>query len=269
MGSSLKVVTVIQTRTGSSRFPSKTLKLLGGRPIFLRLVERVKAAKYSGTVVVATTFLAEDDIIESLCRGLGIDCFRGHPTDLLDRHYQAAITYNADAIVKIPSDCPLVDIAVIDEVIGLYLQNPKRYDYVSNLHPATFPDGNDVEIMCIDVLHKAWLEAERDFEREHTTPYIWENPHMFRLANVVYPHGDFSMTHRWCLDYPEDYLLIKALFDELYPKNPFFGISEILKVLQEKPYLREINERYRGVNWYRHHLKELKTISPKETVCLI
>lgn len=264
----MRIVTVIQTRTGSSRFPQKVLRPLGGRPIFLRLVERVRQAKYAGQVVVATTFMPEDDIIESLCMSIGIECFRGHPTDLLDRHYQAGLAYEADAVVKIPSDCPLVDIGVIDEVIGLYLRHKGDYDYVSNLHPATYPDGNDVEIMSMTALEKAWHEAERDFEREHTTPYIWEKPDKFTIANVVFKLGNFSMTYRWCLDYPEDYQLIKAIFDELYPTNPFFSVTDILELLNRKPQLMKINERYRGVNWYRHHLHELKTISPIETVCL-
>ncbi len=262
-----KILTVIQTRTGSSRFPMKTLKLLGGKPLFVRLAERVKRAKLTGHVLIATTFMPEDDIIDSICMANSISCFRGHPTDLLDRHYQAGIDYGAEAVVKIPSDCPLIDVSLIDEVIGFYLHNYGKYHYVSNLHPATHPDGNDVEIMSMESLERAWRCAQRDLEREHTTPYIWENPDVFRIANVFYSGGNLSKSHRWCLDYPEDYLFIKAVYNELSPSNPFFGIEDILALLQRKPELQKINEKYRGVNWYRHHLHELKTITAEDTLC--
>jgi len=261
----IQVVTIIQTRTGSSRFPQKVLKRLGSKPLFITMVERIKQAKYVGRVVIATTFMPEDDIIEMICLSHGIDCFRGHPTDLLDRHYQTALFYQADAVVKIPSDCPLVDIDVIDQVIGLYIFNHDKYDYVSNLHPATFPDGNDVEIMSINALKTAWIGANREYEREHTTPYIWDQPELFNLGNVYYEQGNLSMTHRWCLDYKEDYEFIKTIYDALAPENPYFGIKEILEYLSKNHYVNKINEVYKGVNWYRHHLDELKTIKQEET----
>lgn len=263
------IVTIIQTRTGSTRFPNKVLKLLGYKPVFVTMVDRIRKSRYAGRVVVATTFMPEDDIIEIICMSHGIDCYRGHPTDLLDRHYQTALHYGADAIVKIPSDCPLVDIGVIDEVIGLYISNPSKYDYVSNLHPATFPDGNDVEIMTMDALKIAWLKAEKDFEREHTTPFIWEQPEIFNIANVFYKKGNLSMSHRWCLDYPEDYEFIKTVYKILSSKNPFFGLEDIISLLETNPSLIKINQKYHGVNWYRNHLDELKTIKPEETRILV
>ena len=106
----------------------------------------------------------------------------------------------------------------------------------------------------------------KDFEREHTTPYFWENPALFRIGNVKWETGlDYSMTHRWTIDYYEDYLFIKEVYDELYNQNPRFGINEILGLLSRKPELTKINEKYAGVNWYRNHLNQLKTISAEQT----
>jgi spore coat polysaccharide biosynthesis protein SpsF len=262
----LKIVTVIQARTGSSRLPNKILLPLADQPLFYRMYERVAASKLKGTIVIATTTEKSDDKIEELCKDYQINCFRGHPTDLLDRHYQTAKLLSANAVVKIPSDCPLIDKDIIDTVIEFFLDNSDKYDYISNLHPATYPDGNDVEIMSMNALEDAWLNAKRDLEREHTTPYLWENPDKFRIGNVEWETGlDNSMSHRFTIDYEKDYNFIKRVYDELYQINNKFTLKDILDLLDRKPDIKKINEEYCGVNWYRNHLNELKTISSNQT----
>ncbi len=251
---------------GSSRLPNKVLMPLAGKPLLLRMYERVAASKYSGEIIIATTAVKSDDEIEKLCKENNIKFFRGNQTDLLDRHYQSAKIFNADAVVKIPSDCPLIDPKIISKVIKYYLDNSEKFDYVSNLHPATYPDGNDVEIMSMEVLEKAWKEAERPFEREHTTPYFWENPDIFKIGNVEWETGlDYSMTYRFTIDYLEDYSFIKKVYDELYEQNNIFGLTDILDLLKRKPEIKNLNEKYNGVNWYRNHLNELKTIKKEQT----
>ena len=260
------IITIIQTRRGSTRLPDKVLMPLQGKPLFVRQAERVNAAGLSGRVIIATTTETGDDPIAAICEQEGLDCFRGDPSDLLDRHYQAALRFPADAVIKIPSDCPLIDPAVIDRVIAFYLAHSSDFDFVSNLHPATFPDGNDVEIMSFPALQRAWREARRPMEREHTTPYIWEHPDLFRIGNVVMEGGvDYSMTHRFTIDYAEDYMFIREVFDELYPGNSRFGVDEILGLLERRPEIYAMNARYAGVNWYRHHLDELKTVGVEQT----
>ncbi len=260
------IVTIVQTRCGSSRLPGKVLMPLAGKPLFVRQVERVKAAQLSGNVVVATTTEAVDDPIAEICAQEGLECFRGHPFDLLDRHYWAALQYNAKVVLKIPSDCPLIDPQIIDKVIAHYLNNQHKFDFVSNLHPATYPDGNDVEIMGMAVLEDAWKHATKNFEREHTTPYFWENPEKFRIGNVTMEGGlDYSMLHRWTIDYKEDYLFIKAVFEELYPLNPLFSCFDIIDLLEKRSDIYQINHQLAGVNWYRNHLDELKTVSAAQT----
>jgi len=255
------IITVVQARINSTRLPAKVMMPLAGKALLVRMVERVKNASLCGTVVVATTTDVVDNTIEELCKSENIVCFRGHPTDLLDRHYQLALKYNADVVLKIPSDCPLIDSKIIDTVIRFYLDNEDKYDYVSNLHPPTHPDGNDVEVMSFKTLEAAWKNAKRNLEREHTTPYIWENPQLFRIGNLAWETGkDFSKSHRWTIDYPEDYEFIKRVYDELYKGNPVFGLQEILNLLEEKPEIVKINNKYAGEYWYKNHVDELKTV---------
>jgi spore coat polysaccharide biosynthesis protein SpsF len=261
-----KIATIIQARMGSSRLPGKVLLPLAGKPLILQMYERVSNAKNTGIIVVAITEENSDNKLFKLCKQNNIETYRGNALDLLDRHYQTAKKYQAEVVLKIPSDCPLIDPQIIDKVILHYINNKNKYDFVSNFHPPSYPDGNDVEIMSFKTLENAWINAEKDFEREHTTPYIWENPDKFRIGNVVWETGlDYSLTHRFTIDYKEDYDFIKRVYDELYYENPYFGLNDILNLLERKPEIKKINQMYAGVNWYRNHLKELKTITPEQT----
>ncbi|KAA0211363.1 acylneuraminate cytidylyltransferase [Ignavibacteria bacterium CHB1] len=263
------ILAIIQARTGSSRLPDKVFLPLAGMPLLIRMYQRVASAKTCDSIVIATTNRISDDKIEELCNEFNIPCFRGDENDLLDRHYKAAVKYSATHIVKIPSDCPLIDPGIIDRVINFYLNNIDDFDFVSNLHPPSYPDGNDVEIMPLKILETAWVEAAESFEREHTTPFIWERPDRFRIGNVVWETGlDYSMSHRFTIDYLEDYLFIKAVYDELFDVNPEFTLSDILSILEKNPNLMKINRKYAGVNWYRENLDKLKTISPSQTKLL-
>lgn len=260
------IVTVVQARMGSTRLPGKVMLPLADKPLILRMYERVSLSQFAGEIVIAITNDESDNKLFELCKQNNINVFRGHSFDLLDRHYKAAQKFNADVVLKIPSDCPLIDPEIIDKVILYYINNKENYDFVSNLHPPTYPDGNDVEVMSFETLQTAWLNAKKDFEREHTTPYIWENPDKFRIGNVRWETGvDYSMTYRFTIDYKEDYEFIKKVYNQLYPKNKRFGLNDILNLLEAKPEIKKINEIYAGVNWYRNHLDELKTISPEQT----
>ncbi len=263
----MKTLVVVQARMGSSRLPGKVLLKAAGAPLLLRLLERILAAHTPFELVVATTVRPEDDPIDELVRRFGARVYRGHPTDLLDRHYRAAVAARADVVVKIPSDCPLVDPEVVDAVLGALRAAAGRLDFVSNLHPATWPDGNDVEAMSAEALATAWREAKAPHEREHTTPFLWDRPERFRIGNVSRTDGrDLSMTHRFTLDYPADYRLITAVYEALWRADrPIFSLAEILGLLEARPDLRQLNARYAGVNWYRHHLADLRTVSAAET----
>lgn len=262
----MRAVVVVQARAGSTRLPRKVLAPVAGAPVLLRQIERLRAARTPAEVLVATTTLPDDDEVASLCREGDVPCYRGHPTDLLDRHLRAGLAHRADVVVKVPSDCPFIDPAVVDLVIGRYVADPARWDYVGNLHPATWPDGEDVEVVPVDVLAAAWSEARKPHEREHTTPFVWDQPERFACCNVAWPAGrDLSMTHRWTLDYPEDLALTRAVYDRLWSPSRHFTVDDVLALLDREPALGEINRRYAGVNWYRHHLGELRTVTAAET----
>jgi spore coat polysaccharide biosynthesis protein SpsF len=264
----VSTLVVVQARTGSTRLPGKVRLPLAGKTLLERMIERVTAATARFDVVVATTTDPVDDAIVDLSRDAGVRCFRGHPTDLLDRHYRAALAAGpgVDTVVKIPSDCPLVDPAVIDRVLAAHAASAGN-DFTSNLHPATYPDGNDVEVMTLDALATAHREAERPLEREHTTPFLWERPARFAIGNVAWETGlDYSMSHRFTIDYPADHAFVAAVYDALFtPARPVFSLGDILRLLEARPDIMALNQRYAGVNWYRNHLDELRTVGAGDT----
>lgn len=261
-----KILIVVQARMASSRLPGKVMLPILGKSLLARMIERLKMIRYEAEIIIATSETPDDDIIINEAINIGIPYYRGSLNNLLDRHYQAAKLHGADVVLKIPSDCPLIDPRIVDHVLDYFFANQEAFDFVSNLHPATYPDGNDVEIMTMQCLTKAWESANRPLELEHTTPYIWENPQLFRIGNVTWPAGlDYSMSHRFTIDYAEDYYFIERVFRELYADNNQFSCEDILNQLNQKPEIYNINAQYAGVNWYRHHMDELKTITSGQT----
>ncbi len=263
----IEILTLIQTRTGSTRLPGKVLKPLGKGTVLSHMLERVSASQLKGTVAVITTKESSDDPIVDACNQMDVPCFRGDTSDLLDRHYQAWKHFGAihDAVVKIPSDCPLIDPRIIDRVVKTFLDsqtNPnddgQTFDFVSNLHPQSYPDGNDVEVIEATALHRAWREAKKPIEREHTTPFFWDNPKRFRIGNVLWEKGiDLSKDLRWTLDYAEDYELIRKVYEQLSPTNPLFTVDQIVELLDNRPEFRAINRTHLGACWYQRHKQEL------------
>ena len=253
-----KIVVFIQARMGSSRLPGKIIKKVDGKELLILQVERIMKAKTVNDVVVITTKNVEDDEVFELCSDNSINCYRGSELDLLDRHYQAAKFFKADFVVKIPSDSPLADSDIIDKVLGLWINNPEKYDYVSNYHPPTFPDGLDVEGCPIEILEIAWKNATKGYEREHTFPYIWDNPNKFSIGNVINKHGNMFRSHRWTLDYLEDYYFLKNIFEN-FKNNLNFKMKDVLDYLDKNPDVQKINKMHNGINWYRN-VGELKTV---------
>jgi spore coat polysaccharide biosynthesis protein SpsF len=258
-------VAIIQARIGSSRLPGKVLLPLAGVPLLERVVQRVSAARRLDEVVVATTSSRADDPVRELCRRIDVPCFSGHPTDLLDRHLRAARQYRADLVVKVPSDCPLIDPRIIDRVLDTWATAGERLDYLGNLHPATYPDGNDVEVIPLPILEQAFHEATQPHEREHTTPFIWGRPERFRIGNVVWESGrDLSTSHRFSIDYLDDYRFISAIYEALHVPGLYpFCLGDILRFLEEHPEVFALNSHLAGVSWYRLQLEQLRPVAPQ------
>jgi spore coat polysaccharide biosynthesis protein SpsF len=258
----VKTLVVVQARMGSQRLPGKVLLPLAGRPLLERLLQRLLAVRFPFQLCVATSTAAEDEPIRQLCRRIAVPVISGHPTDLLERHLAAGRAFAADVIVKIPSDCPLIDPAVVDRVLRHFEALSHDVDFVTNLHPPSWPDGNDVEVMPMRVLALAGAEAKLPFEREHTTPFIWERPTRFRISNVTWGSGrNLSKTHRFTIDYPEDYRFLQRVYDELCtPARPIFNLPDILALLAREPALLHINARWAGESWHKGELGQLQNV---------
>ena len=146
---------------------------------------------------------------------MGVAYYRGSEEDVLSRYYEAAAQFGADVVIRVTSGCPLIDPRVVDKVIGMYIDNRDTYDYVSNALKRTYPRGLDTEVFFHDNSgKKAYKEAREQPEKEHVTPYVYRHPELFRLANCG-SSADYSQ-HRWTIDTPEDFELIKLILQELY-----------------------------------------------------
>jgi spore coat polysaccharide biosynthesis protein SpsF len=230
-------IAILQARMGSTRLPGKVLQDLIGEPMLARVVNRVRCAQTLDDVVVATTTLARDDVIEQLCTTKRWLCYRGSENDVLDRYYQAARTYQADTIVRITSDCPLTDPEVIDLVVRAY-QSAPAVDYASNILPArTFPRGLDVEAFGFDLLERLWHQDQNPATREHVTLHVHKHPGSFRTRGVTHSQ-DFSHW-RWTVDTPEDLLFVQRIYEHF--GHDIFSWYDVVDVLAMYPEWRSIN----------------------------
>lgn len=235
----MRTVIITQARMTSTRLPGKVLKTILGKPLLEYHVERLRNAQPIDEVVVATTINATDNPIIEWCEQKGVKYYRGSEEDVLSRYYEAAAHFEADVVVRVTSDCPLIDPRVVDEVIDYYINNRDKCDYVSNTLERTYPRGLDTEVFSMKALEKAHKEAREQPEREHVTPYIYRRPDQFRLANCS-GAVDYSQ-HRWTVDTLEDFEFIKFILQELYPVNNRFTWLDVLNLLSNHPEWVEIN----------------------------
>ncbi|WP_218972160.1 cytidylyltransferase domain-containing protein [Labilibaculum filiforme] len=212
----MKILAITQARTGSSRLPNKVLKTIDNESLLEIQINRIRTSKMISNIIVATTIKVEDELIELEARRLGVDSYRGSENDVLDRFYQAAKLIKPDYVVRLTSDCPLIDGHLIDEVIEMALK--ERVDYCSNTLVETFPDGQDIEVFTFDTLEKAWFEAKLKSEREHVTPFIKNNStfhkkQIFKAINFYSEYADYKDV-RMTVDEPEDFLVISKMIDK-------------------------------------------------------
>jgi spore coat polysaccharide biosynthesis protein SpsF len=232
----VKTVAIVQARVGSTRLPGKVLLPLLGEPVLTRVMRRTARAHRLDDVVVATTADRSDDAIVDLAEREGWPVVRGSATDLLDRYMVAAQAHEADVIVRITSDCPLIDPDVIDSTVLAF--EAGDWDYASNsMEPRTFPRGLDVEVVARDALARAWREDVDPAWREHATPYIYRHPERFRLLAV--PADENHADQRWAIDTPEDYELVRRIYEALGRDD--FAWREALAVVEAHPAWMELN----------------------------
>ena len=221
---------------GSSRLPGKVLLDLGGETVLSRVVQRIRRATLVEEVVVATTTSAVDHAVVEESARLGVRSFRGSERDVLDRYLSAAKYLGADTIVRITSDCPLIDPDLVDAVVKKFTQ--ENADFACNVWPRTYPRGLDAEVCTISALAKVWRLADQPHQREHVTPLFYERQDLFRFASVQ-NQVDLSR-HRWTLDTPEDLALIRSIYSSFGNRGDF-SWSAVLALFERLPELSGIN----------------------------
>ncbi len=237
---SKKIAAIIQARMESTRLPGKVMKGLKGKPVLWHVIERVKQSKNIDQIIVATTIHKKDKIIYDKVKEWEVKAYQGSEEDVLARYYEAANKNNIETIVRITSDCPLIDPHVIDEMVEYY--NNNDYTLVTNagsdLKNRTYPRGLDTEVFSFEVLEKAYKKTGEKYQREHVTPFIYENyDDVYYYKNIK----DLS-NYRITLDTKEDFELIKALYDRLYQGKHDFYLNDIINVLNKNKELLKINQ---------------------------
>ncbi len=240
-----RTVIIIQARMGSTRLPGKSLKPLLGKPMLFYVVDRLRPVKEADALVVATSSLPQDDPIAEFCNKNGIALFRGSEEDVLDRYDQAAKQYQADIIVRITGDCPLIDPEVVSAILRGFDEHVDC-DYLSNTQKRTFPRGLDVEVFTSKALEEAAREAKSPHEREHVTPFIYHHPERYHIRN--YRHEPDLSHHRWTVDTPEDFELVTKIFEELLPTKPHFAMADVLAQFELHPEWHRINAHIKQKN---------------------
>jgi spore coat polysaccharide biosynthesis protein SpsF len=236
----MRRVAIIQARMGSTRLPGKVLKDICGETMLARVVARARRAATLDEVVVATTTLPEDEAVAREAARLGAPAFRGDEQDVLDRYWRAAQEFRADVVVRITSDCPLIDREVVDKVGDVFAG--ASADYASNNMPPSYPRGLDVEVFTAAALARAWHEADKPYERVHVTPYIYQHPELFHLLPVV--SAEDLSRQRWTVDTPEDLAFVRAVYERL-GNSDLFSWRDVLALLAEEPGLAELNAHVR------------------------
>lgn len=233
------IIAIVQGRMSSSRLPGKVLQDIGGQPMLARVVTRVRRAQTIDQVLVATTTDISDDPIAEFCQQRGFPCFRGNLFDVLDRYYQAAKLIQANTVVRITADCPVIAPEEIDRTVNAFLN--ADVDFAANRLPPPFvrttPIGMDTEVCSFASLEKAWKNASAKYEREHVMPYLYDQPGRFRtlLVDLEPSYGHL----RWTVDNPEDLKLIREIF-KTFNNEDGFTLAELLYQNEKHPEWQEI-----------------------------
>ena len=232
------ILGIIQARMSSTRLPGKVLLSILEKPIIAHIYERMKISKKIDLICVSTSENATDDKIEEFCKKNKIEVFRGSEENLISRHLGAAKKYNADVIVRITADCPFVDPEIIDELLELFEKNPNA-DYITNTIKRTYPIGLDVEVIPVRILEKFLPKSENPTFYEYFIGlHMIENQNEFKCVGLELPE---EKTLRWTLDYKEDFVFIKKIFELLYKKNHIFLMRDIFTILDKYPNIQKIN----------------------------
>lgn len=234
----MKIIAIIQARMGSTRLPGKILKKINDNVILDYVIDRLRLCKKLDNIILATTTSKKDDVLEQYSVEKKIDYFRGNEEDVLGRYYYTAKKYKADIIVRITSDCPLIDPEIVDKVIEKHIEC--NSNYTANTIKRTYPRGLDVEVFNFNVLEANFKNANEKYQREHVTPYIKEHPEKFKLENVEAKGKLKRPEIRITIDTIEDFKLVKKIIQNFNNLN--FKAEDIIDFLDKNPDLLEINK---------------------------
>ncbi|MCC7015702.1 MAG: glycosyltransferase family protein [Rhodospirillales bacterium] len=238
-----RTVATIEARMTSTRLPGKVLKEAVGKPMLELMIERLRRAPSLDGIVVATTTNVADAPVAALAERLGVGVWRGSENDVLQRVLDAATHHDVDVIVETTGDCPLIDPAAVEDCIRVY--RAAKVDYVSNVLERSYPVGMDTQVFATSILVDVARRTNDPADREHVSLYIYRHPEIYSLRNVPAPpvlaRPDLALT----LDTPEDYRLIGAVFEALYPKNPAFTLADVLALLDRRPEIAAMNAHVR------------------------
>jgi glutamate-1-semialdehyde 2,1-aminomutase len=218
------ILAIVQARMGSTRFPGKVMKEVGGKPLIEILLNRLSKSQKIDKIILATSINKQDDILAKCVTQLGYGVYRGSEDDVLDRYYQAVKPFQPEFVVRITGDCPLIDPVLVDAVIDKFLET--QADYASNIDPPTYPDGLDTEVFKFNLLETSFYKAKSSLEREHVTTYI-RNKKDYKKVSLV-NEKDLS-SERWTVDEPEDYEVISQILKHFDP-NIDFTWEQILEL---------------------------------------
>ncbi len=235
-------VCTIEARMTSSRLPGKVLLPAAGRPMLAHLIHRLRRAPSIDRIVLATTVNRADDALAAFADECGILCYRGSEDDVMARVIGAAESAEADVIVEITADCPIIDPGIVEQVIRMFRHNP--CDYASNAHVRSYPDGMDTQVFALATLRRSAAMTADSLEREHVTLHIRRHPELFRHVHLVAPPEEHWPELGLTLDEQSDYRLLKTLIEHFGDANPFFGCREAIAALRAHPQWLELN---RGV----------------------
>ncbi|MFH1202762.1 MAG: glycosyltransferase family protein [Candidatus Omnitrophota bacterium] len=236
----MKIGVIVQARMGSTRLPGKVLKHILGKPMLWYLIERLKKSQFSFEIIIATTAKKADLPILKLAAGCKVKTFIGSENDVLDRYYQAAKKNKLDVVVRICSDCPFLSARIVDRVIRYYFKHKKTLDYVSNFLIPSYPVGLGVEVFTMQALQRCWKAADKAYQREHVTAYIYEHPDLFRLGNVKYSRDLSGL--RLTVDTRQDLQFTRQVYKRLYKKINNFSIENISNLLEKELWIHRINK---------------------------
>lgn len=243
----MKVAAIIQARRGSTRLTDKVFLELSNKPLLEHVVNRLKKADLLQEIIIATTDLPNDNLIETWADSNNISVFRGSEYNVLERYYEAAKKFQIDVIVRITADDPFKDYRLVDEAVRILIDN--KLDFVCNNNPVSFPEGLDVEVLTFNALEISYNNVISDFDKEHVTQYIHKNKDMFKIANIQ-NDKDLSF-YRWTLDTIEDYQFAQKIYSELYKEGEVFLREEILELLEKSPLILELNNKVNRSDLYR------------------